>query len=132
MPLIEDEVIRAVAALLRSDGWEVSHVQGKAKGLDIRADRALTGQRLAIEAKGGAHSGADPSNAAFRSVAEAFMTSVAWRGQEEFGNWQIGIALPRSKWFDRHLARIDHGLIKFSISVFQVSDNGDVEVIWRT
>lgn len=127
MPLTEQGVVDAMEIWLKRNGFvEVRAIPAGARGFDITAVCAETNHRWIIEAKGGAHSGADPSNTACARVGAAFMTAVSWRFKEGIPGERFAIAVPKSHWFDTHLKRIERALALLGISVFQVSDDGRV------
>jgi len=128
MPKTEQGVVDAVEIWLNSNGFKVIKALPAGKrGYDIRAQNFQTGERWFIEAKGGAHDGSDTSNASWGRVGAAFEMAAGWRFEKGIEAERFAIAVPKSKWFDRHLDRIRPALRYLGISTFQVSDDGTVE-----
>lgn len=127
MPLKEQEVVDAVEAWLKVKGFsDVKAIPAGARGYDIAAVHTGTGERWLIEAKGGAHNGTDTSNAAWSRTGAAFLMTAGWRYQKDIPGDRFAIAIPKSRWFDRHVERIWPALQSLGISVFQVEDEGTV------
>ena len=126
MPIKEEAVVDAVATWLQEKGYSVKTARVGGQGFDIEATGPA--DRWVIEAKGGAHSGADASSAASASVGAAFMTGAAWAQREALAGVKIGIAVPRSHWFDIHVARIDKALALLNINVIRVDDELNVTI----
>ncbi|OBQ59376.1 hypothetical protein [Mesorhizobium erdmanii] len=127
MPLGEQGVVDAIEAWLKESGFsEVEAIVAGARGYDIVARRDATGERWLIEAKGGARSGLDNSNASWGRVGAAFSMTAGWRFQKDIPGERFAIGIPSSYWFDKHLRRLQPALEYLGISVFQVSDDGGV------
>lgn len=127
MPLREQGVVDAIEAWLNANSFsEIKAIKAGSRGYDIVAKRNDTGERWLIEAKGGAHSGVDSSNAAWGRVGAAFLMTAGWRFQEGIAGERFAIGIPSSRWFNVHVGRIRPALKYLGISVFQVADDGAV------
>lgn len=128
MPLKEQGVVDAIEAWLHAKGFsEIKALKAGARGYDIEAKRDDTGERWLIEAKGGAHSGADTSNGAWVRTGAAFLMTAGWRFEQGIQGERFAIGVPSSRWFTRHVDRIRPALDYLGISLFEVSDDGTVK-----
>jgi hypothetical protein len=123
----EDEVSEAVSDYLRKRGFRVGWVKAGLPGFDIEAIHA-DGTHWLIESKGAANSKAAPApdrrqygnGQIFTLVGQAFLTAVSWLDREGCRGARIGIALPKTLWFDRHSAKIERVCRREGITIFRV------------
>ena len=130
MILTEQGVVDAVKAWLEGNGFgDVAAVDVGRPGYDIQGCRRSTGEHWLIEAKGGSHSGDDNSTRAWMGVGAAFLMTAGWRYQPDLAGKRFAIAVPDSRWFNVHVGRIAEALRVLGISVFSVSETGQVTFI---
>lgn len=123
----EDEVCNAVSSLLKQRGFRVDWVNAGQPGFDIHAIHE-DGTRWVIEAKGASNSKRDPSQPVteygngqiFTLVGQAFLTAVSFLEREDCRDAKIGIAVPKTKWFDIHSAKIERVCRQNQITIFRV------------
>lgn len=123
----EDEVSEAVATYLISQGFSAKWIKAGQQGYDIEAWHK-DGRRWVIEAKGATKSKPDssrqpreyPNGQIFTLVAQAFLTAVSYLDKQDCAGAKVGIAVPRTKWFDTHSAKIERICRENGISIFRV------------
>jgi hypothetical protein len=130
MILTEQGVVDAVKAWLEGNGFTgVKTIKVGSQGYDIEGVLNSTGEHWLIEAKGGSHSGEDSSSRAWMGVGAAFLMTAGWRYQPNLAGKRFAIAVPDSRWFNIHVGRIAEALRVLGISVFRVSEAGQVTFV---
>lgn len=128
--LKETEVIKAVKAHLKDNGWEkVSTSKPHQRGIDILAEFADT--TMAIEAKGGTSSKSHTarfgkpfsSNQKKSHVSRALYTAACTVSD---GKHWTGIAVPDDENHERLILDIERALKKLKVTAFLVNDSRKV------
>lgn len=121
---------------LEAKGFVVRAITSRQKGYDIDARHLTTNQRWVIEAKGATSSkpetkryGHDSgSNGAYFGTAAAFHNAVSWTGRKELNDTNIGIAIPKTKWFDIHSYKLHPACEMIGITIFRVAETGEISI----
>jgi hypothetical protein len=130
--IYEDDVVAAVVAHLRADGWQIeSTALATQHGDDIVATRS--GERLVVEAKGEGSSKAHTSRygKSFDSGQVLTHVSVAVLRALQVvseGTSIAAIALPEDDAHRRRVDRVAGALSKVGVIVFWVAQDGKVTV----
>lgn len=135
--LLEDDVVNAVADLLRRNGWTIESVaHAHERGDDIVAVR--DGARLLVEAKGAGSSKVGTKryglpftgNQVGSHVGVAVVRALRWAA---LGDVRPALAFPDNPHHRRCVDPIAPSLEKVGIGVFWVTDEGQVELSspWR-
>lgn len=128
MPIVEDDVKRAMESWLKDGGYSsVKARLGTRQGYDVEGVHPTTNKRLVIECKGEAHTG-DQHSRSWGNVASAILTSIN-EIEDPNNNSEIGIALPDTKEYRDRMSLLRGFCKRQRISVFWVSENRAV-VTW--
>lgn len=134
----EGNVVAAVVAHLRQNGWTVEFVADtatRARGVDIRARRDET--TLLIEAKGypstlyargdsaGLPKKTKPATQAPNWFGSALLTAVLC--QTKYPSAQVALAFPKFPLYVKLIEKTRAALIKLGVDIYLVSENGLVE-----
>lgn len=129
----EDEVVAAVSAFLKGDGWTiVSQCSAKDRGIDVVAQR--DGEQCFIEAKGSTSSMEGSArfgkpftkSQVFDRVAKAFYTAACLR-QQKGDKAIVGFALPNEPTFRGYAAKVAKSAAKLQLRFYWVQSNGAVK-----
>lgn len=123
----EDEVTQAVVEHLKQRGFHSDWLNAGQQGFDIDAKNA-DGTRWLIECKGAANSKVAPSperkeygsGQTFSLVGQAFLTAISWLDRADCTGANVGIAIPKTKWFDEHSRKIERVCRNEGITIFRV------------
>jgi hypothetical protein len=130
--LTEDDVVDAVCAWLRAEGYEIKQqLLATQRGFDIVARK--NGVELVIEAKGAGSSKAHTarfgqefnSGQVFDHVAKAVLKALRVVSK---GTARAGIALPENATHRRHLEEAAPALARVGVVLFWVTEDGRVRV----
>jgi hypothetical protein len=125
MPIVEDDVKRAMDAWLKGNGYlSVQARLGTRQGYDVEGVHPSTNNRLVVECKGEAQTG-DQHSRSWGNVASALLTSLN-EAEDPSNKHDVGIALPDTNEYRGRMAMLQKFCEKQSIAVFWVSENGTV------
>lgn len=128
MPILEDDVKRAVEGWLKDRGYSsVTARLGKRPGYDVEGVHPTTNRRLVVECKGEAQTGNQHSRS-WGNVATSLLASINETEDPKNIN-EVGIALPDTKEYRGRMILLQSFCKRQCISVFWVSENGTV-VSW--
>ncbi|MHB1621488.1 MAG: hypothetical protein ACYCTY_16315 [Sulfuricella sp.] len=96
MPIVEDDVKRAIETWLKAQGYSYVEARlGTRQGYDVDGKHPTSGKRLVIECKGEATTG-DQHSRSWSNVASAMLTSLNETEELENTN-DVGVAFPDTK-----------------------------------
>lgn len=125
MPMVEDDVKRAMAAWLTAQGYLNVELQlGTRQGYDVEGNHPTSGKRLVIECKGEATTG-DQYSRSWPNVASALLTALNETEDLENTN-DVGIAFPDTKEYRNRMSRLQSFCKRQNIFVYWVAENGQV------
>ncbi|GAA0656549.1 hypothetical protein GCM10009426_02430 [Rheinheimera tangshanensis] len=125
MPILEDDVKRAMEAWLKAQGYsEVVVRLGTRQGYDVEAKDPVSGKLLVIECKGEASTG-DQLSRSWPNVAYAMLTALNETENPQKTN-EVGLALPDTNEYRDRMFLLQDFCKKQKISVFWVAANGQV------
>jgi hypothetical protein len=126
MPIIEDDVKRAMGNWLKAKGYiDVEIRLGTRQGHDVEGKNPITGKRLVIECKGEAKTGNQHSKS-WPNVASALLTSLNEIENPKNTN-NVGVALPDTKEYRDRMQLLQVFCSKQAINVFWISQGMQVE-----
>lgn len=128
MPIVEDDVKRAMEAWLKTQGYsDVEARLGTRQGYDVEGKHPTSGKRLVIECKGEATTG-DQHSRSWTNVASAMLTSL--NETEDLENFNdVGLAFPDTKEYRGRMRLLQEFCKRQNIFVYWVAENGQV-VTW--
>lgn len=125
MPIIEDNVKKAMEAWLQEEGYvSVQARLGTRQGYDVEGIHPVKGKRLVVECKGEAQTG-DQHSRSWGNVASALLTSLN-ETEDTSNDHDVGIAFPDTKEYRSRMALLQNFCARQCISVFWVSEIGTV------
>ena len=125
MPIIEDNVKKAMEAWLKEKGYvSVEARLSTRQGYDVEGVNPTTGKRLVIECRGEAQTG-DQHSRSWGNVASALLTSLN-ETEDPRNNHDVGIAFPDTKEYRSRMALLQNFCARQCISVFWVAEAGAV------
>lgn len=126
MPIVEDDVKRAMEAWLKTQGYsDVEARLGTRQGYDIEGKHPTSGKRLVIECKGEATTG-DQHSRSWTNVASAMLTSLNETEDLESSN-DVGLAFPDTKEYRGRMSLLQEFCKRQNIFVYWVAENGYVD-----
>lgn len=126
MPIIEDDVKKAMEAWLKTQGYsDVKAQLGTRQGADVEGVHPTSGKRLVIECKGEANSG-DQHSRSWTNVASAFLTSLNETEDIKNSN-DVAVAFPDTKEYRGRMNLLQAFCKRQGISVFWVAEDGQVK-----
>lgn len=126
MPIVEDDVKRAMETWLHAQGYlDVVARLGTRQGYDVEGRHPISGKQLVIECKGEATSG-DQHSRSWTNVASAMLTSLNETEDIECRN-NVAIAFPNTKEYRGRMSLLGAFCKKQGIEVYWVSENGQVD-----
>lgn len=125
MPIVEDDVKRAMKTWLTSQGYLDIEVQlGTRQGYDVECKHPISGKRFLIECKGEATTG-NQHRRSWPNVASAILTSL--NETEKLENINIvGMAFPDTKEYRNRMSSLQVFRKRQSIFVFWVAEDDQV------
>ncbi|MEK1894482.1 MAG: hypothetical protein AAAB20_14590 [Rhizobium sp.] len=134
--LSENTVCEAVVGWLSGHGFDGRWIPAGRQGFDIDATHRQTGQRWIIEAKGEtssnpgskAYGKTSGQSGAYTSVAQAFWMAAHWACKPEMEGINLGIALPATPYFVKHVKPIEPACRLLGIAIFRVHPDLRVSV----
>jgi len=125
MPIVEDEVKKAMEAWLNAQGYsDVVARLGTRQGYDVEGRHEASGRRLVIECKGEASTG-DQHHRSWTNVASAILTAL--NETEELNNTNnVGLAFPDTKEYRGRMSHLQDFCSRQNIFVYWVAENGQV------
>ena len=136
--LTENDVVQAVAAYLKGEGYEiVSSLSTRQRGIDIIAEHPSTKKRLLIEAKGGTSSKEGTanygkpftSNQAKTHVSVAFYYAAMLQQKHLSEGAEVALAFPEDVRHRKLVEDISSALKLLGVSVFFVDSSRRVTVL---
>ncbi len=130
--LTENDVVRAVAAHLRSEGYRIDQERSTMEhGVDIIASKQTPPIRLLVEAKGGTSSKPDTNryekgfspDQVQKHVAVAFFYAASLYQRYSDPGTRIAVAFPDDRNHRKRVEQIRMALERLEIAVFLVDDN---------
>ncbi len=126
MPIVEDDVKRAMEAWLKTQGYsDVEARLGTRQGYDVEGKHPTSGKRLVIECKGEATTG-DQHSRSWTNVASAMLTSLNETEDLENSNG-VGLAFPDTKEYRGRMSLLQEFCKRQNIFVYWVAENGYVD-----
>lgn len=125
MPIIEDDVKRAMVAWLTAQGCQNAQTNlGTRQGVDVSAIRPTTRKEIRIECKGEASVGSQHARS-WPNVASAMLTSLHLT-EEPNRDFEVGVAFPDTPEYRGRMALLQQFCKRQEIAVFWVSSDGGV------
>lgn len=126
MPIIEDDVKKAMGIWLESHNYEQVEVRlGTRQGYDVKGINKKTNQCLVIECKGEAMTGSQHARS-WSNVASAILTSLN-EAEDPQNAHVVGMAFPDTKEYHGRMKLLKEFCAKQNFLVFWVSKDGDVK-----
>ncbi|MEQ1667727.1 MAG: hypothetical protein ABL868_04670 [Sulfuriferula sp.] len=125
MPIVEDDVKRAMETWLKNQGYSYVEARlGTRQGYDVEGKHPTSGKRLVIECKGEASTG-DQHSRSWPNVASAMLTSLNETEELENAN-DVGVAFPDTKEYRGRMSLLQTFCKRQNIFVYWVTENGQV------
>lgn len=125
MPIVEDDVKKAMEAWLKSQGYtEVEARLGTRQGYDVEGKHPISSKLLVIECKGEAATGSQ-HHRSWTNVASAILTTL--NETENLNNTNdVGLALPDTKEYRGRVNALQAFCKRQNILVYWVGETGQV------
>lgn len=125
MPIIEDDVKKAMEAWLKTQGYsDIVARLGTRQGYDVEGVHPTSGKRLVIECKGEARTGSQ-HNRSWPNVASALFTSLNETEDIKNSN-DVAVAFPDTKEYRGRMNLLQAFCKRQGISVYWVDEDGQV------
>lgn len=125
MPIVEDDVKRAMEAWLKVQGYTCVEARlGTRQGYDVEGKHPTSCKRLVIECKGEATTG-DQHSRSWTNVASAMLTSLN-ETEEVEGTNEVGVAFPDTKEYRGRMSLLQAFCKRQNICVYWVAESGQV------
>lgn len=120
MPIIEDDVKRALKTWMEDEGYtSIDYKLGNKRGYDVEGVNPRTSRKLVIECKGEAQTGKQWPRS-WGNTAAAILTSLIENENPSLDN-EVGMAFPDTEEYRSRMRYLKNLFNRESISVFWVS-----------